>query len=123
MNDSWANVFCKRAGERSGPVQNGDTTSCDRTRSLRTLPVPPLFPLTVPVIYEGAALLLLAKFVGSGAGVLAANAAGWKPARNPVTTFPGFAVPGRLPNVGDPASQSHAMIVPVPSIPARWSIP
>src|SRR2546425_11856066 len=86
-NDSCANVFCNRAGDRSGPVQNGDTTSCERTRSLRTLPVPPLFPFTVPVIYEGAALLLLAKFVGSGAGVLAAKAAGWKPRRKPVTTF------------------------------------
>ena len=24
MNDSCANVFCRRAGERSGPVKNGD---------------------------------------------------------------------------------------------------
>ena len=34
MNDSCANVFCSRLGERSGPVKNGDRIVCVRTRSL-----------------------------------------------------------------------------------------
>src|SRR5207249_183373 len=103
-NDSCANVFCKRAGDRNGPVNNGDGTSCERTLSLRMFPVPPLRPLTEPATYEGVALLLFAKLVGSGAGVLAAKAWGWNPASRPVTTFPGLFPPGRPPNVGDHAS-------------------
>ena len=60
MNDSWANVFCNRAGDRSGPVNSGDGTSCVSTRWLWIFPVPPARPLTVPVTYEGTALLLFA---------------------------------------------------------------
>ena len=101
MNDSWAKVFCNRAGERKGPVQNGDGTLCIRTRWLGTFPVPPQRLPTQPVTYEGTALLPLEKFVGSGAGVLAAKAAGSKPARKPVTTLPGLLAPGRPPRVGD----------------------
>src|SRR4029077_6865399 len=73
-NDSCANVFCRRAGDRNGPVNKGEGTSCERTRWLRMFPVPPLRPFTEPVTYEGTALLLFAKFIGSGAGVLAAKA-------------------------------------------------
>ena len=50
---------------------------------------------------DGAAFPPFPKFVGSGAGVLAANAVGWNPTRKPVTTFPGALAPGRPPNVGD----------------------
>ena len=48
MNDSCAKVFCSRAGERKGPVQNGDLTLCMRTRWLATAPVPSHFVPTQP---------------------------------------------------------------------------
>ena len=48
MNDSCANVFCSRDGERSGPVKNGDATACVSTRSLLTVPAPPQRPPTQP---------------------------------------------------------------------------
>src|SRR3954465_1103111 len=59
MNDSCANVFWRRAGERSGPVKNGERTECDSTRSLLTVPAPPQRPPTQPATYDGTALLLL----------------------------------------------------------------
>lgn len=45
---SCANVFCRRNGDRSGPVKNGDITACVSTRSPRMLPAPPHFPLMHP---------------------------------------------------------------------------
>ena len=60
MKDSWANVFCSRSGERSGPVKNIDFTLCVRTRWLAMLPVPPQRSPTQPVTYDGTALLLFA---------------------------------------------------------------
>src|SRR5262245_30169900 len=92
-NDSCANVFCRRAGDRNGPVNSGDCTSCVNTRSLRILPVPPARPFTDPETYDGTALLLFPKFAGSGAGDLAANGAGWNPASKPEITFPGAFAP------------------------------
>src|SRR4051812_41923894 len=32
MNDSCANVFCNRSGDRNGPVKKGDGTLCTSTR-------------------------------------------------------------------------------------------
>src|SRR6187397_163262 len=112
MNDSWAKVFCSRSGDRRGPVKNGERMLCVNPRWLVTVPVPPQRAPTQPVTYEGTALLLLANPVGSGAGDRGDNAAGLKPASSPVTTLPGFPVPGRPPIVGDHASWSQAMIVP-----------
>ena len=48
MKLSWENVFWNRPGDRNGPVQNGDSTLCDSTRSLATVPVPPHAPPTHP---------------------------------------------------------------------------
>ena len=62
MKHSCANVFCRRNGERSGPVKNGDCTVCASTRSLRMVPAPPHFPLMQPTTYEGTALFPLRKF-------------------------------------------------------------
>src|SRR6266851_3571284 len=59
MKLSCAKVFCRRAGERRGPVQNGDATLCTSTFSLLTVPVPPFDPPTRPATYEGIPLLLL----------------------------------------------------------------
>ncbi len=101
MNDSCANVFCSRSGDRSGPVKNGDCTLCVRTRWLAMVPVPPQRPATQPVTYDGTPLLLFANVVGSGAGDRGVNAAGSNPARKPVTTLPGLLPPGRPPLVGD----------------------
>ena len=39
MKHSCANVFCRRAGDRSGPVKNGDATVCVSTRALAIDPV------------------------------------------------------------------------------------
>ena len=90
MNDSCANVFCRRLGDRSGPVKNGDRIVCVSTRSLLTVPVPPHAPPTQPVTYDGAALLpLLNRPAGGGAGLRGANGAGSNPASMPVTTLPG----------------------------------
>src|SRR5206468_11043696 len=90
MNDSCANVFCSRLGDRSGPVKNGDRIVCDNTRSLAIVPVPPHSLPTQPRTYDGVALLpLLYRPDGGGAGVRRANGAGSKPASEPVTTFPG----------------------------------
>src|SRR2546426_12418644 len=76
QDDSCAKVFCNRAGERKGPVHSGDRTSWVTTRWLVTFPVPPHRWPTQPVTYVGTALLLLAKFVGSGAGVRAVKPTG-----------------------------------------------
>ena len=89
MKDSCANVFCRRLGERSGPVKNGDRTVCVSTRSLFTLPVPPQRPPAHPVTYDGAALLPLLNVVGGGATARGENGAGGMPNSMPVTTFPG----------------------------------
>ena len=67
MNDSCENVFCRRAGERSGPVKKGDSMTCESTRSLRTVPVPPVVSPTVPVVCDGT-VLLLSYSMGRGAG-------------------------------------------------------
>ncbi len=48
MKDSCANVFCSRCGERSGPVQNGETTLCKSARSDLTVPAPWSAPPTWP---------------------------------------------------------------------------
>ena len=62
-------MFCRRDGERSGPVKNGDAIVCVSTRSLAIVPVPPAVPPTRPVTYDGAALLpLLNPPVGAGRG-------------------------------------------------------
>ncbi len=91
MNDSCANVFWNRSGARSGPVKNGDTTRCDSTRSLRTVPVPLQTPPAHPVTYDGAVFRpLLSGVEGAGAGVRGAAAAGANPASQPVTTLPGL---------------------------------
>ena len=52
MKHSCANVFCRRDGERSGPVKNGELTVCVSTRALAIDPV-------AAAMYDGAALLLL----------------------------------------------------------------
>src|SRR5580698_5586113 len=84
MKHSCAKVFCSRAGDRSGPVQNGETTLCNSTRSLLTLPVPLLELLellelpTRPATYEGTPLLLLLNEAGAGAGDLGLNGSGSK---------------------------------------------
>src|SRR6266850_1570167 len=91
MNDSCAKVFCRRLGDRSGPVKNGDRIVCVSTRSLATVPVPAASFPTRPVTYDGAALApLLKPPLGGGAGVRGANGAGGKPASMPVTTLPGW---------------------------------
>ena len=59
IKHSWANVFCSRAGERSGPVKNGDGMLCVSARSDVILPVPLAAPPTLPATYEGTPLLLL----------------------------------------------------------------
>src|SRR5215470_14792205 len=64
MNDSCANVFCRRLGERNGPVKNGDRIVCVRTRSLATVPVPPAALPTRPVTYDGAAFAPLLNALG-----------------------------------------------------------
>ncbi len=75
MNDSCENVFCSRHGDRKGPVQNGEATTCISTRSLLIVPVPPHAPPTQPVTYEGAAFWPLSNAVlGAGAGVRGASA-------------------------------------------------
>src|SRR4051794_40485407 len=104
MNDSCANVFCSRSGDRNGPVKNGDFTLCVSTRWPAMVPVPPQRVPTQPVTYDGTALLVFAKLVGSGAGDRGLTPAGSKPASIPVTTLPGFPAPGRPPIVGDHAS-------------------
>src|SRR5262245_1907088 len=105
MKHSCANVFCSRAGERRGPVKNGDSTVRLSTRSLLTMPQPPDSAPTVPVTYDGAVLEPFSKPpCGGGAGVRGANGCGGKPARKPVTTLPGALAPGRLPRVGDQPS-------------------
>ena len=43
-NDSCAKVFCRREGDRSGPVKNGDAIVWVSTRSAVTVPVPPARP-------------------------------------------------------------------------------
>src|SRR5215471_15860193 len=104
MKHSCANEFCSRAGERSGPVRNGDGTVCVRTRSLATVPVPLAFPPTFPVTYAGTALFPLSKLFGSGAFARGATAAGGNPASIPEDTLPGALLPGRLPSVADHVS-------------------
>src|SRR5687767_8121715 len=105
MKHSCANVFCSRAGERSGPVKNGESTVRLSTRSLLTTPQPPHSGPTQPVTYEGAVLDPFSKPpCGGGAGVRGVTACGGKPARNPVTTLPGALAPGRPPREGDQPS-------------------
>src|SRR5690242_18056381 len=98
---SCANAFCRRAGDRSGPVRNGDGTVCVNTRSLATVPVPLFFPPTRPVTYAGTALLPLSQLFGSGACARGATPAGMKPRSRPADTLPGALFPGRLPSVAD----------------------
>jgi hypothetical protein len=89
MKHSCANVFCKREGERSGPVKNGDRMVWVRTRSLLIVPAPlQLFP-THPAIYEGAALLLFRSAPPGGVAARGMTPAGSKPTSDPVTTLPG----------------------------------
>src|SRR5690242_8972158 len=122
MNDSCANVFCSRSGDRSGPVKNTDGTVCAITRCTATVPVPDALPPTRPLTYEGTALLLLKYRTGAGDGVRAWNGAGSNPASMPVTTFPGWALPGRPPRTGDHASYDHAAIPPCSSSAACSSM-
>ncbi len=90
MKHSCAKVFCSRSGARSGPVKKGDSTRCERTRSLRITPAPLAESRTRPAMYDGAVLKPLSSGVsGAGAGVRGANGAGLEPTRNPVTTLPG----------------------------------
>src|ERR1039457_377474 len=76
MKHSCANVFCRRAGDRRGPVQKGETTLCTSTRSLNTVPAPFETPPTRPATYEGTPLLLLLNAAGAGAGARGLNASG-----------------------------------------------
>src|SRR5882672_7292675 len=103
-NDSCANAFCSRAGERSGPVRNGDGTVWVSTRSLATVRVPLLLPPTRPVTYAGTALLPLPRLFGSGAWARGATPAAARPSNKPAATFPGALLPGRLANVADHVS-------------------
>src|SRR5690242_6886362 len=122
MKHSCAKVFCSRSGERSGPVKKGDLTACINTRSLRTEPAPPHLPLMHPATYEGTALLPLRNSpLGSTAG-RGAIVCGSNPTNIPVITFPGISYPGLPPNETDHASQSHAWIAPLESIPTCCSI-
>src|SRR5258705_9451538 len=104
MKHSCANVFCKREGDRSGPVKNGDAMVCVRTRSLFTVPAPPHVPATQPAIYDGAALALFPKRPPGAVATRGATRLGSKPASMPVTTFPGESYPGRPPSEGSHAS-------------------
>src|SRR5258706_15813793 len=102
MNDSCANVFCKRLGDRNGPVKKGDLIVCVSTRSLFTEPVPPHVLPTQPTVYDGTTLLPLLKPPdGAGAGDRGVTRAGSNPASMPVTTLPGALTPGRPPMLGD----------------------
>src|SRR5262249_2738118 len=118
-----------RAGERNGPVQNGEGTPWVNTRSLATLPVPPHEPPAHPFTYEGTALLPLENLDGAAAEPRPPPPprpppapAGWNPTRYPGTTWPGLPPPGRPPRDGDHDSWSHATIAPPASMPARCSI-
>src|SRR5258708_32486685 len=71
IKPSWAKVFCKRAGDRSGPVQKGEGVLCMSDRSDLIVPVPFNMPPTCPATYDGTPLLLLLNDVGSGDGDLA----------------------------------------------------
>ena len=83
---SCAKVFCSRLGERSGPVQKGDSTTRESMRSLLTVPVPPDTPLTVPATYDGTTFgRWPAGRSAAAPAIAAANGAGGKPARYPVT--------------------------------------
>ena len=74
---SCANVFCRRFGERSGPVQKGDGTVRDSMRSHATVPVPPEAPPTVPVTYDGTTFDPFASGpLGGAAGDSGTKAAG-----------------------------------------------
>jgi hypothetical protein len=75
MNDSCANVFCRRLGDRSGPVKNGDRIVCVSTRSLLTVPCRTARRATQPVTYDGAAFApLLNRPAGGGPGFAARTA-------------------------------------------------
>src|SRR5687768_7146579 len=105
MKHSCANVFCRRAGDRKGPVKNGESMTCESIRSLVIVPVPPHIPPMHPVTYDGTTLLPLSYApVGGGAGDRGATPAGSNPARKPVTTLPGALPPGRPPRDTDHAS-------------------
>src|SRR4030095_12016950 len=119
ISDSCAKVFCRRDGERSGPVKNGDATVWVRTRSLATTPAPPAVPPRPPFTYDGAALLPLLKRPPGSAAARGVNGTGANPASIPVTTLPGVLVPGRPPSDAFHDSQSHATIVPLASRPTR----
>src|SRR5581483_11925835 len=118
-NDSCANVFWIREGDRSGPVKNGDAIVCVSTRSLLIVPAAPHLPPTQPATYDGTALLpLRSSPVGSTAS-RGEIVAGSNPASMPVTTLPGWLYPGRPPFETDHDSQSHAVMFPFASTPAR----
>src|SRR5215467_4678988 len=109
-----------RNGERSGPVKNGDSTVCARTRSLRMFPAPAHLPPMQPEMYEGARLLRLFSCpVGSLAGLGTTDSATY-PSSCPVTTLPGLSYPGRPPLDAAQVSHSQAMIPSAPTV-ARWS--
>ena len=108
MNDSCANVFCSRSGDRSGPVKNGDCTLWVRTRWLAIVPVPPQRPATQPVTYDGTPLLLFANVGGIGRGRPRRERGGFEPgeiARHHVARD--CSPPGRPPMVGD-----HDFVIP-----------
>jgi len=117
---SFANVFCKRLGDRKGPVKKGDAIEWLSTRSLLTVPVPPQAVPTQPEPYGEAELPLLLKVVGGAAAAGTSGGVG-NPARAPVTMLPGVAAAGRFPLVRLQISESHARIVPLSSTPARRS--
>src|SRR5260370_22805609 len=93
---SFANVFCKRLGDRKGPVKKGDAIEWLSTRSLLTVPVPPQAVPTQPEPYGEAELPLLLKVVGGAAGAGTSGGAR-NPRRAPVPMCPRVAAPRPFP--------------------------
>ena len=80
MNDSCANVFCSRAGDRSGPVKNGDAHRVRQHALARdgAGAAARAADAAGDVRRRGVAAVVEAP-VGSGAGARGVNGAGSKP--------------------------------------------
>src|SRR5678815_1889443 len=101
---SCAKVFCRRDGDRNGPVKKGERMVCVRTRSLLTVPAPAQLVPMQPATYEGAALLPLRSVPLGGVVARGDTPAGSNPTSEPVMTLPGASYPGRPPSDGSQAS-------------------
>ena len=97
IKHSCANVFCSRAGERSGPVKNGDGMLCVSERSDVILPVPLARSVHVAGHVRGHSVAIVAIGARFGRGSSGHERFRREARQRPRNHIPGRGIPGPVP--------------------------